>query len=43
MKVLQGIMAWNIVVERDEESEDLWRSNNFTRNTVLVQKVYKNY
>jgi len=43
MKVLQGIMASDIVMEREEEPEDLGRPNNFTRNTVLAQKAYKAY
>jgi len=43
IKVLQGIMAWDIVMEREEEAEDPGRPNNFTRNTVLAWKVYKDY
>jgi len=43
MKVLQGIMAWDIVMEKEEELEDLGRPNNFTRSMVLVQKAYKDY
>jgi len=41
MKVLQGIMVWDIVTEREEELEDPGRPNNFTRNTVLARKAYK--
>jgi len=43
MKVLQGIMAWDIVMEREEEPEDPGRRNDFTRNTVLARKAYKDY
>jgi len=43
MKVLQGIMAWDFVMEKEEEPEDLRRPNDFTRNTVLAWKVYKDY
>jgi len=43
MKVLQGIMAWDIVMEREEDPEDPGRPNNFTRNTVLARKAYKDY
>jgi len=31
MKVLQGIMTWNTVMEREEEPEDPGRSNDFSR------------
>jgi len=43
MKVLQGIMAWNIMMEREEEPEDPGRPNDFTRPLVLARKVYKDY
>jgi len=43
MKVLQGIMVWDIVMEREEEPEDSGRPNNFIRPLVLVWKAYKNY
>jgi len=43
MKVLQGIMAWDIVMEREEEPEDLGRPNDFTRPLVLARKAYKDY
>jgi len=39
IKVLQGIKAWDIVMEREVEQEDLERPKDFTRNTVLAQKV----
>jgi len=42
MKVLQGIMAWNIVMEKEEEQEDPGRPNDFTRN-ILARKAYKDY
>ena len=42
MKVLQGIMAWDIVMER-EEPEDPGRPNDFTRPLVLARKAYKDY
>jgi len=43
MKVLQGIMAWDIVMEKEEEPEDPGRPNDFTRNTVLARKAYMDY
>jgi len=43
MKVLQGIMAWDIVMEREEELEDPGRPNDFTRPLVLARKAYKDY
>jgi len=43
MKVVQGIMAWDIVMEKDEEPEDPGRPNDFTRNTVLARKAYKDH
>jgi hypothetical protein len=43
MKVLQGIMAWDIVMEREEEPEDPGRPNDFSRNVVLARKAYKDY
>ena len=43
MKVLQGIMAWDIVVEKKDDPEDPGRPNDFTRNTVLARKAYKNH
>jgi len=43
MKVLQGIMAWDMVMEKEEEPEDPGRSNDFTRNTVLKRKAYKDH
>jgi len=43
MKVLQGIMAWNIVMEKEEEPEDPGRPNDFTRNTILALKGYKDH
>jgi len=43
MKVLQGIMDWDIVMEREEEPEDPERPDDFTRNAVLEQKAYKDY
>jgi len=43
MKVLQGIMAWDIVMEREEEPEDPGRPNDFTRPLVLARKAYKDY
>ena len=43
MKVLQGIMAWDILMEKEEEPEDPGRPNDFTRNLVLAQKAYKDY
>ena len=43
MKVLQGIMAWDIVMEREEEPEVPGRPNNFTRPLVLARKAYKDY
>jgi len=43
MKVLQGIMTWDIVMEREEEPEDPGRRNDFTRNTLLARKAYKDY
>jgi len=43
MKVVQGIMAWDIVMEKEEEPEDPGRPNDFTRNTVLARKAYKDH
>jgi len=43
MKVLQGIMAWDIMMEREEEPEDPGRPNDFTRLLVLARKTYKDY
>jgi len=43
IKVLQGIMARDMVMEREEELEDLGRSNDFFKNLVLAQKTYKDY
>jgi len=43
MKVLQGIVAWDTMMEREEELEDPGRPNDFTRNAVLARKAYKNY
>jgi len=43
LKVLQGIMAWDIVMEREEEPEDPGRPNDFTRPLVLARKAYKDY
>ena len=43
MKVLQGIMAWDIVMEREEEPEDPGRPNDFTRPLVLARKAFKDY
>jgi len=43
MKVLQGIMMWDIVMEREEELEDPGRPNDFTRPLVLAWKAYKDY
>jgi len=43
MKVLQGIMAWDIVIESEEEPEDPRRPNDFTRPLVLARKAYKDY
>jgi len=43
MKVLQGIMTWDIVMEREEEPKDPGRPNYFTRNIVLARKAYKDY
>jgi len=36
MKVLQGIMIRDIVMEREEEPEDPGRPNDFTRPLVLA-------
>jgi len=36
-------MAWDIVMEREEEPEDPGRPNDFTRPLVLARKVYKDY
>jgi len=36
-------MAWDIVMEKKEEPEVPGRPNDFTRNTVLVRKGYKDY
>jgi len=36
-------MAWDIVMEKEEEPEDPGRPNDFTRNTVLVRKAYKDH
>ena len=41
MKVIQGIMAWDIVMEREEQPEDPERPNDFSRNLVLARKAYK--
>jgi len=43
MKVLQGIMAWDIMMEREEEPEDPGRPNDFTPNIVLARKAYKDH
>jgi len=43
MKVLQGIMAWDIVMEKEEEPKEPGRPNDFTRSTVLAQKAYMDY
>jgi len=43
MKVLQGIMGWDIVMEREDEPEDPGRPNDFTRPQVLAWKAYKDY
>jgi len=43
MKVLQGIMAWNIVMEKEKDPEDPARPNDFTRNTVLARNAYKDH
>jgi len=43
MKVLQGVMAWDIVTEKEEEPEDPGRPNDFTRNLVLARKAYKDH
>jgi gag-polypeptide of LTR copia-type/Zinc knuckle len=43
MKVLQGLMAWDIVMEEEEELEDPGRPNDYTRNLVLARKAYKDY
>jgi len=36
-------MAWDIMMEKEEDPEDPERPNNFTRPLVLAQKVYKDY
>ena len=36
-------MVWDIVTEKEEELEDSERPNDFTRNTVLVWKAYKDH
>ena len=43
MKVLQGIMAWDIVMQTEEEPEDPGRPNDFSINLVLARKGYKDY
>ena len=43
MKVLLGIMAWDIVMEKEEEPEDPERPNDFTRPLILARKAYKDY
>ena len=43
MMVLQGLMAWDIVMEKEEELEDPGRTNDFSRNLVLARKAYKDY
>jgi len=43
MKVLQGIMAWDIVMEREEEPQDLGRPNDVTMALVQARKAYKDY
>jgi len=43
MKVLQGIMAWEIVMKKGDDPEDSGRPNDFTRNAVLAWKAYKDY
>jgi len=34
-------MAWHIMMEKKEEPDDPGRPNNFSRNLVLLRKVYK--
>jgi len=43
MKVLQGIMAWDVVMEKEADPEDPGRPNDFTRITVLARKAYKDH
>ena len=43
MKVLQGLMAWDIVMEKEEEPEGPGRPKDFSRKTVLARKAYKDY
>jgi len=36
-------MAWDIVMEREEDPEDPERPNEFTRPLVLARKAYEDY
>ena len=41
--VLQGIMAWNIVMEEEDEQVKPENQGNFSKEAVLERKVYKEY
>ena len=43
MKVLQGIMVGDIVMEREDEPQDPERPNDFTMALVQARKAYKDY
>jgi len=43
IQVLQGIMAWDIVMEVEAEPDELEDNKNFAKEAVLQRKAYKDY